>query len=375
MPSENLLNFGFRRGSKAGVPHTPQKNGFFIFTTDTEEMYVDIDDKRLTISGVVVCDSEEDIRDVETPGDKLYVAKNTKRIMTYNHDTSEWIYVSTAGGGVFYGTCNTSGSDQTKIVTIDVSQVFELKVGVVVAVKFTNTNTFEATVSDPVKMNINSSGAYNIYYANSNNPLGTNPIAFGEAGYVCEYMYDGTNWVWVGRSDETIYHLATTASIGLSPALKNDTTKYLRSDGTWNVPPDTTYGLADSSTNGLMPSLSTASGVYLDGTGLWSIPHDTTYGTVSTAADGLAPVLPSSSQGKFLKDTGTWEDLPTIELTSTAYNELPEIDPAVTYLITDDGPIIRDDMQTPPSVVSKIQQLENTIANLTARIEELENHI
>ena len=64
--------------------------------------------------------------------------------------------------------------------------------------------------------------------------------------------------------------------------------RYLRADGSWEVPPDT--------------------------------DTDTTYNVVSTTADGLAPQLPGSSTGKYLKDDGTWEVPPDTDTdTDTTY--------------------------------------------------------
>jgi len=50
------------------------------------------------------------------------------------------------------------------------------------------------------------------------------------------------------------------------------TTKFLRADGSYAVPPDTTYSLATDDDSGLMPALSGTATQYLDGTGAWSTP-------------------------------------------------------------------------------------------------------
>lgn len=51
---------------------------------------------------------------------------------------------------------------------------------------------------------------------------------------------------------DTVYGVATTAANGLCPKRTGTTTKFLRDDGTWAVPPNTTYGTATTSANGLM---------------------------------------------------------------------------------------------------------------------------
>ena len=105
----------------------------------------------------------------------------------------------------FYGTCDTSASSQTKIVTLaNTSSVWELVAGTVVAVKFTYTNTYSATNNYPCLLNVNNSGAKNIYYGNTATPTGTNSLAFGRANCVNQYVYDGTNWVWCGTSADAM---------------------------------------------------------------------------------------------------------------------------------------------------------------------------
>lgn len=104
----------------------------------------------------------------------------------------------------FYGTCSTSASTQTKAVTLSNSTGWALVTGVVVAVKFTYTNTYNSTTSTPCKLNVNSTGAKNIYYGNTATPTGTNPLAFGRANCVNQYVYDGTNWVWCGTSADAM---------------------------------------------------------------------------------------------------------------------------------------------------------------------------
>lgn len=54
----------------------------------------------------------------------------------------------------------------------------------------------------------------------------------------------------------TTYEKVDKSSDGLCPKLPNETTttKYLRQDGAWAVPPNTTYGVASTSSNGLMSS-------------------------------------------------------------------------------------------------------------------------
>lgn len=106
------------------------------------------------------------------------------------------------GCSQYYGTCSTAAATQTKEVTVSVDQNFRLHVGARVTVKFSNSNTYSATASAPCKLNVNSTGAKNIYYNNTATPTGTNTTAFGYANRIASYIYDGTYWVWDGMGSE-----------------------------------------------------------------------------------------------------------------------------------------------------------------------------
>ena len=119
---------------------------------------------------------------------------------------------------------------------------------------------------------------------------------------------------------------ATSSAAGTSGAVpapaKGAATRYLRSDGTWQVPPDTnttysnmTAATADAAgTAGLVPAPAKGKQTsFLRGDGTWVIPTDTntTYSTFvksgSTAAAGLVP-KPSTTAGttKYLREDATW---------------------------------------------------------------------
>lgn len=133
-------------------------------------------------------------------------------------------YDITDGRGMFVGTCSTAAASQVKAVTITSDQNFVLRTGAVIAVKFTYSNTYKSTTSAPCKMNVNSTGDKNIYYTNTatlNNSTST--IAFGTANYYHFYVYDGTNWVWNGYSNEsnTTYSGMTAAEIAAGTGTTN----------------------------------------------------------------------------------------------------------------------------------------------------------
>lgn len=115
-----------------------------------------------------------------------------------------------------YATCTTAATEQVKIATVyPTTKTFLLTQGVVVGVKFTNTNTYSATTSAPCRLNVNGTGAKNIYWSNTATPTGTNTTAFGRANYINYYMYDGTNWVWLSSSSDnnTTYSEISEANI------------------------------------------------------------------------------------------------------------------------------------------------------------------
>ena len=132
-----------------------------------------------------------------------YIAKDTT---TGNppSDTEHWQILAQgaqdAAAAVFFGTCVTAGSSQNKEVSVEVADNFALKRGAIVGVKFTNTNTFVASAANHITLNVNSSGVYSIYFGADADPEGTNPVAFGEAGFTNYYQFDGTYWTYVGRS-------------------------------------------------------------------------------------------------------------------------------------------------------------------------------
>ena len=91
--------------------------------------------------------------------------------------------------------------------------------------------------------------------------------AGGSSGQILRWSADGTA-IW-GNDKDTTYSNMTGATSdaagtsGLVPAPEaGATTRYLRSDGTWQTPPNTTYGAASGSAAGLM---SAADKTKLDG--------------------------------------------------------------------------------------------------------------
>lgn len=115
---------------------------------------------------------------------------------------TEWIESLKGDKGdtklTFVGVCESAKNEQNKEATVD--NGFKLEKGVRVAIKYSQSNTFNATASNPITLNVNNTGAKNIYYNNSATPTGANTTAFGYANRYVYYIYDGNYWVFDGTS-------------------------------------------------------------------------------------------------------------------------------------------------------------------------------
>ena len=106
-----------------------------------------------------------------------------------------------------HGVCETAGNVADKIVTIS-DPNWQLKTGVIIGVKFTNSNT-----AKNVTFNVNNTGAKSLYY---NNAVYVNSTAdvVGYKNRTMYYMYDGTYWVYLAQgiinSNSTVNQTATT---------------------------------------------------------------------------------------------------------------------------------------------------------------------
>ena len=100
----------------------------------------------------------------------------------------------------YCGTSTGQAALQNKAVVVPAAQNFTLKVGCIVSVKFDANNTYNATADAPITMNVNNTGAKQIYYNNTATPTGVSTTTFGYANHYINYMYDGTYWVWAGHS-------------------------------------------------------------------------------------------------------------------------------------------------------------------------------
>lgn len=114
---------------------------------------------------------------------------STTGAMSQNATTTELAKKFNSG----YGTCSTASATSAKVVTIaDTS--WKLKVGTIIGVKFTNSNS-----ASNVTLNVNNTGAKSIWYNNAKY-TGNGVNICGSANIIIYYMYDGTYWVWLNNS-------------------------------------------------------------------------------------------------------------------------------------------------------------------------------
>jgi len=99
------------------------------------------------------------------------------------------------------------------VVTLSNTTGWELVAGTIVGVKFTNSNT-----ASSVTLNVNDSGAKSIFYDNAVY-TGTSTDVCGKTNRITYYMYDGTNWAWLGSG----YVINTSYSAGTAALIQEGT--------------------------------------------------------------------------------------------------------------------------------------------------------
>ena len=127
-----------------------------------------------------------------------------------------------------YGICNTSAATAAKVVSLS---GFTLATGARIAVKFTYSNT----ASNPT-LNVNGTGGkailrYGINY------VGTTKYLSWLANNIVEFVYDGSNWVWVGFQYNTYqaYQAESATSATHATYLRYSSTDVLTAASTTSV--------------------------------------------------------------------------------------------------------------------------------------------
>lgn len=101
--------------------------------------------------------------------------------------------ITHAQNGMYYGTCSTAAGTAAKVVELVDPTGFELRPGIMIAVKFSATNTATSCT-----LNVEGTGAKQVWYNNAVYTSASTDI-FGYANRVYHYVYDGTYWSWMGK--------------------------------------------------------------------------------------------------------------------------------------------------------------------------------
>ena len=216
----------------------------------------------------------------------------------------------------YYGTCTTAAATAAKEVTLSNTDGWELVAGTIVGVKFSYSNTAGST-SAPVTLNVNSTGAKQIYYNNAAY-TGTSNTVCGYANRVTYYMYDGsTYWVWMnmgvldGNSDTKVRQTLDTSDTNrpLLLAYSNNTVTTGNVD---NVSYTNNSIYANPST-GLLTTTGIST-TTINGVTVGSSPKftDTTYTSQAAASGGTAVSLVTTGE-KY-----TWNNKSNLAIGTTA---------------------------------------------------------
>ena len=175
-------------------------------TIDTINSEVDGSIKGLSASGKTITYTKNDgTTGTITTQDTTYSAASTSAAgLMSSSDKTKLNYTNIA-----YGTCSTAAATAAKVITISGNTKWALTAGSMITVLFSTTNT----ASNPT-FNVNGTGAKNVYYANAQ--ITTTSLSYaGYASRPMNYMYDGTQYIFIGwgvdnNSDSKVTQTVTT---------------------------------------------------------------------------------------------------------------------------------------------------------------------
>ena len=198
-----------------------------LATVATSGSYNDLEGTP-TLATVATSGSYNDLED--TPSIPSAVTVDTALSTTSTNPVQNKIVTSEARLKTWIGTCSSAADAQAKVATVDSG--FTLTKGVRIGIKFTYTNTFSNATNTPITLNVNSTGAVNIWYNTTHSGAGntgTNTVAYGYASRYNYYVYDGTYWVWDGSSldNNTTYSAISQSEITTGTAT---TSRVVRAD-------------------------------------------------------------------------------------------------------------------------------------------------
>ena len=83
----------FTRGLKENLPSAPIVDGKIRFATDTNELFIDFGVTRIQITDVIKGYTEEQVRAITTPLNKIYLASDNLKLLYYSN--AEWHELNT----------------------------------------------------------------------------------------------------------------------------------------------------------------------------------------------------------------------------------------------------------------------------------------
>lgn len=139
---------------------------------------------------------------IEPHSDRTYI--NSANGQLYLYDPQQNMILSRATRPrVAYGTCATAANVAEKVITLHSDFAdWKLEVGAEFVVKGTYTNS-----ASNVTLNVNNTGAKQILYRGQVYNSASNILIY--ANQLIRYVFDGTYYVWMGRSNENSYNPQT----------------------------------------------------------------------------------------------------------------------------------------------------------------------
>lgn len=283
----------FKKGTKAKVNSAAVAEGTIYITTDTHEMYVDS------------ADSHDKI------GTTYSLSKTGNTIKLTGSDGSSSSVTDT---NTTYGNATTGAAG---LMSAEDKQKLD---GIATGANNYSLPTASASTLGGVKIGSNitlSSGTISLTKANVTAALGYTPPT-----------QDTNTWIAFKGATTTA---AGTAGYAPAPSAGN-ANRYLRSDGTWAVPPDTntTYTNMSGATSsvagksGLVPAPAAGKQTsYLRGDGTWAVPTNTTY--TLTKSGSTITLAGSDGSQTSVSDSDTTYSLSSFGITATAA-ELNKLD-------------------------------------------------
>ena len=285
----------FKKGTKAKVSSAAVAEGTIYITTDTHEMYVD---------SATSHDKIGTTYSLSKTGNTIKLTGSDGSSSTVTDTNTTYGNATTGAAGLM------SAGDKKKLD------------GIATGANNYTLPTASASTLGGVKIGSNitlSSGTISLTKANVTAALGYTPPT-----------RDTNTWIALKGATTTA---AGTAGYAPAPSAGN-ANRYLRSDGTWAVPPDTntTYSNMSGATSsaagkaGLVPAPAAGKQTsYLRGDGTWAVPTNTNTTYTLTKSGSTITLTGSDGSKTSVTDANTTYSLSSFGITATAA-ELNKLD-------------------------------------------------